>query len=117
MDRPLVPAFPYVEFTVSVGTWDWASEAYVNTGFEGAISIPYWLIPEIDAEPGESLLGLADGTVRSVPSWSGVLSLEGRRFQVEVVAIGKRCLLGREVMDQIEVCLRFGQEVRLTFAD
>lgn len=45
-------AYPHVEFTVSIGTWDWGSEAYPDTGFEGAISIPYSSIHEIDADPG-----------------------------------------------------------------
>lgn len=110
-----MPTYPYVEFTVSIGTWDWGSEAYPDTAFDGAISIPRTLAAEIDAEAYPAKLELADGTIRSVPAWSGTLWLENECFSVEIVAIGNRCLLGREVLDQIEICFRFGREVRLTF--
>jgi hypothetical protein len=36
---------------------------------------------------------------------------------VEVAALGNRYLLGREILDQLEICFQFGRSVRLRFAD
>jgi len=72
---------------------------------------------EILAEPDTALLALADGTVRRVRMWEGFLVLEGRRYVVEVVEMGPRYLLGREILDHFEICFRFGREVALRFAD
>jgi len=49
--------------------------------------------------------------------WEGFLVLEGRRYVVEVVEMGPRYLLGREILDHFEICFRFGREVALRFAD
>lgn len=112
-----MPPFPYLEFTISIGTWDWGSEGYVDSGFEGAISIPAALEHEIDAEPDYTPLRLADGALRMVPTWSGAIWLGDHRFPVEIVGIGRRCLIGREVLDQLEVCFKFGREVTIRFGD
>ena len=109
--------YPFVEVVVSVGTWDFAVEAYPDTGFEGGLSIPLGMAREIVAEAQWSAVRLADGVEREVPSWPAVLELEGRRFDVGVVAIGRGSLLGREVLDLLEICFHFGREVRLQFRD
>jgi predicted aspartyl protease len=112
-----VPVYPLVEFVLSVGTWDTDGEAYPDTGFEGGLALPVTVGREILADPDTILLRMADGTVRQVDAWEGELELNGRRFLVEVVALGSRCLLGREILDQVEICFAFGRQVRLRFAD
>lgn len=111
-----MPHYPYLEFTVAIGSWDWGSEAYVDTGFEGAICIPAALEDEIDAQPAYTRFRMADGTIREVPTWGGTLWLEEHPFQVDVIGLGRECPLGREVLDQVEICFRFGRELRVTFA-
>ncbi|HTE20076.1 MAG TPA: hypothetical protein VK689_17055 [Armatimonadota bacterium] len=72
---------------------------------------------EIVADPDTIPLRVADGTIVEAQAWQGKLELVGRRFTVEVVAIGNRYLLGREILDQLEVCFQFGREVSLRFTD
>jgi predicted aspartyl protease len=112
-----VSPYPLLEFVLSVGTWDTAGEAYPDTGFEGGLAIPLGVGREILAEPDLIPLRLADRSTVEADSWSGELELEGHRFRVEVVALGSRFLLGREVLDQLEICFEFGRHVRLRFAD
>lgn len=112
-----MPDYPFVEFTVAVGTWETGDEAYPDTAFRGGLAIPLGVGREILAEADITRIRLADGTVLSVPSWSGTLDLSGRRFGVEVVAVGTGYLLGRDVLDRLEICFEFGKTVRLRFGD
>jgi hypothetical protein len=60
---------------------------------------------------------LADGGVQFAPHWPAILDLQGHQFHIEAVGLGSRFLLGREVLDELEVCFEFGQRVRLRFRD
>src|SRR5437763_15706737 len=97
------------------GTWDIVELAYIDTGLEGCLMIPEAMAQEILASRGQTLLRLADGALVRAPSWQGQLNLDDRRFSVEVVALGSQFLLGRDILDQMEVCFLFGKEVRIRF--
>jgi predicted aspartyl protease len=109
--------YPWIEFSLTIGTWDVADLAYPDTGFEGGLLIPAGVGREILASPALIPMRLADGETVQVRSWGGIVDIAGHRFPVEVAAMGARYLLGREVLDQMEVCFEFGQRVRLRFAD
>jgi hypothetical protein len=109
------PAYPLVGFTLEVGTWDTAGEGYPDTGFEGGVTIPVGCGREVLAEPQSAPFRMADGTTVHAPSWTGVLEVDGHRFTVEVIAIGDSYLIGREILDQLEICFSYGREVRLSF--
>ncbi len=111
------PPYPWVEFGLTIGTWDVADLAYQDTGFEGGLLIPARMGREVLVSPGWIPMHLADGQTVQVRSWRGVVDLAGYRFPVEVAAMGTRYLLGREVLDQMEVCFDFGRRVRLRFDD
>ncbi|HTE18629.1 MAG TPA: hypothetical protein VK689_09660 [Armatimonadota bacterium] len=110
-----MPPYPLVEFVLSVGAWDFAGEALPDTGCEVGIVIPKGVGIEIDADPGSRLVKFADGRERYAPSWPAVVELEGRRFSVEAVAVGEGFLMGRELLDQLEICFEFGRNLRLRF--
>lgn len=110
-----MPAYPLIEFTLSIGSWDTSDEAYPDTGFDSGIAIPVGVGREVLADPTATLLRLADNTICEVESWTGLLELERHRFRIEVVALGNRYLIGREILDQLEICFEFGQRVRLRF--
>ncbi len=109
--------YPQVELILSVGTWQTVIEAYPDTGFEGGLSIPMGAARELLAEPYDVALRLADDDLQWVAGWDGEVELEGRVFNCEVVALGSRYLLGREVLDHLEICFEFGRAVRLRFRD
>lgn len=107
--------YPWIEFALTIGTWDIDDLAYPDTGFEGGLLIPAGIGREVLASPAWIPMRLADGAAVQVRSWAGIVETAGRRFSVEVAAMGTRYLLGREVLDQVEVCFEFGQRVRLRF--
>jgi len=110
-------AYPWIEFVLTVGTWDVVDAAYPDTRFEGGLLVPAGVGREIVASANWIRLRLADGNVVQARSWSGTLELEGRSMAVEVAALGYRYLPGREILDQLEICFQFGRSVRLRFAD
>jgi len=112
-----MPPYPRIEFSLSIGAWDLVETAYLDTGFEGGLAIPAAAASQVDAASGWTPLRLADGSVDYVPIWSGAVVIEERSFRVDVVALGPQYLLGREVLDQMEVCFEFGRTLRLRFRD
>jgi predicted aspartyl protease len=109
--------YPWIGFGLTIGTWDVVDLAYPDTGFEGGLLIPVGVGREVLASPNRIPLRLADGNTVDVLSWRGIVEMEGRRFLVEVAAMGTLYLLGREVLDQMEVCFEFGRRVRVRFDD
>jgi predicted aspartyl protease len=107
--------YPAVEVVVTVASWSEGFGAVADTGFEGAISLPASVLKEIELQPYKSRVLLPDGHLALVPTWLGSIELEGRWFRCEVIATGSSCLLGREILDQCEVCFLFGKEVRIRF--
>jgi predicted aspartyl protease len=110
-----MPAYPLLELVLEVGTWETDAEAYPDTGFEGGLCIPIGVGREILAAPFMTPLRLADGSQHEVKTWRGRIDLQGHVFDVEVAALGNRYLLGREVLDRLEICFEYGQRVRLQF--
>src|SRR5690349_7278707 len=108
--------YPWIEFSLTIGTWDVADLAYPDTGFDGGLLVPIGVGREVLASPTWTPLRLADGEAVEVRSWTGELEIEGRTFHIEVAALGARYLLGREVLDQLELCFEFGRRLRLRFA-
>src|SRR5947208_11427848 len=96
-------SYPWIEFNLTIGSWDVADLPYPDTGFDGGLLIPAGIGREVLASPAWGPMRLANGETVQVRSWGGVVEIAGRRFPTEVAAIGARYLLGREVLDQIEV--------------
>ena len=107
--------FPFVEFILSIGTWDVGESAYLDTGFLGGILIPEDISAEILASPAYIFLRMADNRLVDAPSWLGTLEIDDHRFSIEVAVIGTRSLLGIEFLDQIDVCFEFGRKTTLRF--
>jgi hypothetical protein len=111
------PPYPWIEFSLNIGTWDLYEDTYPDTAFDGGLIVPAGLGREILASPVRVPMQLADGSIVEAPSWRGTLEIEDHRFPVEVASMGTRYLLGRDVLDQMEVCFEFGQRIRLRFRD
>ena len=109
--------YPWVEFAVSIGTWTYADVAYVDTGYEGGLLIPVAVSRDILADGDRGRLQVGDDAIVPATTWTGVLELNGATFSCDISALGSRFLLGREVIDKLEVCLEFGERIRIRFRD
>ena len=106
--------YPLVEFSLSIGTWDTVDFAYPDTGYDGSLTIPIGVSMEVVASPHERILRLADGKLVEVNAWYATVGILDKQFDVEVVALGNEYLLGRQILDQLEICFVRGRELRIT---
>ena len=81
----------------------------------GVFILPISVRSGIDAPFERVPLTIADDYVYDVEAWEAVLELEERSFPVTARAFGREYIIGREILDQMEVCFEFGQRVRLRF--
>ena len=107
--------FPYCEIVIAVGVWSIVDFAYLDTGFEGGLIVPAYIRDEIPARSVVMPLAVANGQVVYAPSWNGFVELEDTRFPVEISAMGPRFLLGRDVLDKLSVCFKYGRQVSIEF--
>jgi len=109
--------YPFVEFILWIGTTDLVLEGWLDSGFEGGVSIPSSLQFDILAEPEDTRVRVADGSLVKVPSWPAEVELLGHTYQTDVIATGNQVLIGLEVMNRLEVTFSNGRSVRLRFPD
>jgi len=107
--------YPLVEVAVTIGAETFLGEALPDTGFDGSVIVPISLASEIDLVPDLVTIRMADGHRVAVDAWEGELALADRSFAVQVRAFGDQFILGRDLLDQLEICFCYGQEVRLSF--
>ena len=110
-----MPPYPLIEFSLAIGVWEIVDAALPDTGYDGAMLIPAGVGREVASPASVTDLWLPDRSRHAVRGWSGRLLLGSARFDVEVVAFGSEYVIGREVLDQLEICFEFGQRVRLKF--
>jgi hypothetical protein len=112
-----MPDYPRIDILVRVGTWVEKGEALVDTGFSGGAIVPLAMIHEIDDDPVSDELRLGnDDLIRAYCYGDGEVTVLGRDFPVSVWALGSDFIIGREVLDQMEICFEFGQRVRIRFS-
>ena len=109
------PEYPLLEVAVVIGTETFFGEALPGTGYGGTVIIPLDVASELERSGHRSFLTMADGHRSAADFWVGSLLLEDRTFRVEVYALGDQFIIGREVLDQMEICFQFGKTVRLRF--
>ena len=112
-----MPDYPRVGAVVSVGDWFFDDEALPDTGFTGGVIIPNHYINEVPIAPQFGTLVLGNGQVVDALFWEGEFSVGELDVSTTVWALGNDFILGREVLDQLEICFVFGREVRLRFAE
>jgi predicted aspartyl protease len=103
--------YPYLEIVFAIGTGTFVESAYLDTGFEGGLLIPAYLQDEILGASVLSPLEIADGEIVYAPSWDGHVEVGPHKFRTEISALGRRFLLGRDVLDSLVVCFHSGKYV------
>jgi predicted aspartyl protease len=105
--------WPLLEVVVAVGAWVETVDVILDTGYDGGLIVPTRVGSEIEARGIRGRLVMPDGGVHVVDTWSGEIDIHRRVFPVRVRCFGTEFILGREVLDQMEVCFVFGREVRV----
>jgi predicted aspartyl protease len=110
-----MPPFPLIEIGVVIGSESLVGEALPDTGYNGAVIIPIDVGHQLGAPSEEVRLTMADGFRVPVEAWVGELLIGNRTFEVSVRALGNEFIIGRQVLDQMEICFEFGRAVRIRF--
>jgi len=83
------------------------TEAVVDTGFDGALTLPAELIARLGLRfKAESRAVLADGTEIAFDIYEGLILWGGRLLQLPVAAMGKNPLIGTELLHGSELVIQ-----------
>ena len=81
-------------------------EALIDTGFTQGIAIPAELLPPGAAAISEAPIRLADGELRYVPAYLGVVRIGATRIDfVSVFELGKEPIIGLDIITQFRVTI------------
>lgn len=98
-ERLVSSRFPYISLRIQIGDQEDDFEALIDTGFDGAVTLPAELIYGDAPLPDRSPLRLADGTVDSFPVYVGYVDLGlVEPFPVLIYAFGDEVLVGQQVI-------------------
>jgi len=110
-------AYPLIDVAVIIGNEEFYGEALPDTGYDGTVIIPRRYGDEILLDAEQVILTMANGHEMEVNTWDGCLLLEDQSFTVLVQAFGDEFIIGREVLDRMEICFEFESEYASGFSD
>ncbi|HLK56485.1 MAG TPA: clan AA aspartic protease [Chthonomonadaceae bacterium] len=99
------------------GQPDLAIEFVVDTGYTGSLTLPLEAIRALGLEFEFDLpANLADDSEVLVPVYSATILWHGIERSVQVLAMGKRPLLGTLLLDGHKLCAQFREQGRVAIA-
>ncbi|MEO6193644.1 MAG: clan AA aspartic protease [Thermoanaerobaculia bacterium] len=107
---------PTVRLSIRGPEGETAAEAVIDTGFNGALSLPSTLIAELGLRLRTQGLGvLADGTERTFDIYEALVLWNGRLLRVPVGEIENTPLLGTSLLHGSELAIQIieGGEVAI----
>jgi len=111
-DRLISNHFPYLPMELSIRGARWNIEAFVDTGFDGALIIPDGFLPAAIRPSGQVRWRMADGRRIEVPSYAGMVRLGTlMTTRVVVTMFGDEILVGRLVTDQLLLTFDHGRRL------
>ncbi len=104
--------FPYIPITLQVLNRNIKTEALIDTGFDGAVTVPPEMI--LNGKPPQGYLPwtLADGKKVDAPYFLGKAKIgKFEAINVLITALGDEPLIGRGVTDKFKVTFDHGRKV------
>ena len=115
---PLSPEYPRIRVIAAISDWVCPDQdALPDTGFTGGVLVPYRYVDDIPVAPDSGRLRLGNGLTVQALWWDGEISIGDFNAAVTIWALGDDFLIGREVLDQMEICFEFGERVRMQFRE
>ena len=106
--------YPFLQIRIEVRDWGDEALALLDTGFEGALTIPASMMQYAMGAPDTSAnWELADASVVEAPVYFGAVEIIGLASipDVAITALGNEYILGREILDLFEVTFDHGERV------
>lgn len=83
--------------------------AVVDTGFTGGLVLPIFIAVDIGLEKvGGSTITLADGSIKTVPTFLAKIKLGHRVIDVTTLVMGNEILIGTEALTKHRICISTG---------
>lgn len=79
--------------------------------------MPLRAVDDIPAPPQSGRLRLGNNQPVDALWWNGEISIEDFSAAADIWALGEDFVIGREVLDQMEICFEFGTRVRIRFQE
>jgi len=104
--------FPFLTMHLTVGGWQAEIEAFVDTGFDGGVSVPWRMAAAFGSPSGAVQCIPADGSEVWARVFDGTVQMGAfPAFTVGVIAVGEDLLVGRQVTNRFGVNFDHGQRI------
>ena len=105
--------YPYLQISWYARGSQQQGWAYLDTGFEGYLSVPESMMESLGLPDYLTPYRLAGGQLVWAPTYDGTLSLLGLDVPMSalIIALGTELLLGRQIIDHLIVTFEYGQRI------
>ncbi len=103
--------FPFLPIRLDVGQETYEEEALLDTGFDGGMAVPPFLLAGQDPD-WYQLWTLADGSHVTTPVYRGVVGLgDFQPIPILVVGLGDEWMIGLGILNRFSTTFDHGQRV------
>lgn len=104
--------YPYVPIVVTVSGHRTATEAFLDTGFEGTPLIPVGFLPSTIRSYSSTSWIMADGRRVVAPVYQATVQIgDLGSYSVFISALGNEVLIGRRLIDRLSIALDRGRRL------
>ena len=106
-------SYPFLDLRISIKSFRSNIPAYIDTGFDGYLIVPEYLVIELGEPDYVSEWELGDGSIVEAQDYLGTLEIVGleENIEVRISAIGTEFILGRSIIDRYCVLFDHGGSV------
>lgn len=104
--------FPYLQVTLQVSNRSFKTEALIDTGFDGDVTVPPKMILNGKLPEGSLPWTLANGKKVNTPYFIGKIRIgKFKPITVLITVLGDEPLIGRGITDKFKVIFDHGRKV------
>ena len=105
--------YPFLDLRITINSFRSNIPAYIDTGFDGYLIVPEYLVIELGEPDYVSEWELGDGSIVEAQDYLGTLEIVGleENIEVRITAIGTEFILGRSIIDRYCVLFDHGERV------
>lgn len=105
--------YPYLEVEVTIRSFRSRLRALLDTGFDGSLTVPEALGPQLGRPDMFVRTRLADGIERQFPAYKGGVEIVGLgiAYLTRFTLLGDECLMGQGIIKRLKVTFDHGNRV------
>jgi len=105
--------YPYLQVSVTVGSFSSPFRALLDTGFDGHVILPQALSSQLGRPDFLVKTRFADGGEKEFPAYRGAVEVVGLGlvYLARITLLGDECLLGQGTIKRLKVTFDPGNEI------